>query len=264
MQEVKKHSVHSSTSSPGSQVLTGDGYLTSENSGETDEELFSASTSAASQPKPPTSLTEEVIYSSSSSSASSKHPLSQEDAAKRTSAAHRAVIVKRGKKNIVSFPKSTIIMTTEQPFGNPASPAPIKFFSLQPSIIYKFTSTFRDAISVSTDRREYDNLRKIIKHLKLSEDDITSLKASHSIDLRTFQQSDDESSFVLEPQLNIMGEATTTVLDWFFDENIQLKKNELPKQVHSLVTDSLENVLANLLVVTSAVNDTFNAITDGE
>jgi len=54
------------------------------------------------------------------------------------------------------------------------------------------------------------------------------------------------------------------VLDWFFDENIQLKKNELPKQVHITITDTLEGLLAGMLVASSRVDDGFNILTDSD
>jgi hypothetical protein len=59
-----------------------------------------------------------------------------------------------------------------------------------------------------------------------------------------------------------MGEATTAVLDWFFDENIQLKKNELPKQIHITIVDSLEQLFATISTANSKIDDVFIAVSE--
>jgi len=209
-------------------------------------------------------------------------PVSHEYAAARNSANRRAFLSKRGNKNIVSFPKSSLAMHTTQQLTASAKilestteqqlipeKTTVRIYRLQSTVEYQFTSTFRDAISVSTDGREYAKLREIIGQLRFSTSQGGGPAATEdgtvaAIDRRQFQPSDSERSFVFEPQLNIMGEATTAVLDWFFDENIQLKKNELPKQIHITVVDSLEQLLAAISTINSGIDDAFISVSESK
>jgi hypothetical protein len=169
----------------------------------------------------------------------------------------------RARKVILTFPRSKIVMLTHQAFALDNSTATVV---LQPQVFYKFTSSFRDPIGVSTDRREYSKLREVLESLKLEAvGEGKPLPAADVLDeeqrpppRRQFEKDERDGTpgFVLEPQLDIMGEATTTVLDWFLS-HLDIDKKKLPEKVHVSLADPLETVLASACKISSGVDAVF-------
>ncbi|KAH9255077.1 hypothetical protein BASA81_006836 [Batrachochytrium salamandrivorans] len=183
--------------------------------------------------------------------------VSQTDAARRATEARRErvqaanqVAKKQGKRNIVHVPKSTITMTT------------FAFLNKPDTITYKFLSEFADVITVSTDQREYAKLREILAQMRFTSNRVsTPPQAANALataaDLRVFVQHADPDSFVFSPQLNIMGEATQKVMDWFLEQNMRVKRTDLPKQFYLVVAQSFERAGSAAGLGSSTVNGLF-------
>ena len=174
--------------------------------------------------------------------------VSIDDASRRSQQARHSNAARRARKVILTFPRFKIVMLTQQGLNSGDKPV------LQSSVFYKFTSSFRDPIGVSTDRREYSRLREVLDSLKLEQ----GKPADARFEIRQFEKDERDGTpgFVLEPQLDIMGEATSTVLDWFLS-HLDIDKTKLPKHVHLALADPLESVLASVCQVSATVDTVF-------
>jgi len=152
------------------------------------------------------------------------------------------------KKVILTFPRFKVVMLTQQALD--AGPW------LHTTVFYKFTSSFRDPIGVSTDRREYARLREVLETLWAEYSKAEWGLDQPLADRRLFEKDErgGTPAFVLEPQLDIMGEATSTVLDWFLG-HLDIDKTKLPT-----LADPLESVLASVCQVSSRVDGVFERL----
>merc|ERR1712025_1437027 len=99
-------------------------------------------------------------------------------------------------------------------------------------VLFKFLTSFKSAISVSTNRKEYAKLRQLItvltEKLQFSSESDGTVKSNSTMVFT--EDTSDGPGFVLEPQLNIMGEATSTVLDWYLS-HLDVDKKDIPANI---------------------------------
>ena len=173
---------------------------------------------------------------------------------------------------VVDVPKSRVRLLSQEYFeppiqsrrgrGAPASPGPLR---LTGRLLYRFhTDFYGHAISVSTARSEYTKLREMLGYL--SSGGPSAAGASDFDDLvygprRRFEEdrrNPNEPSFVLKPELNILGESTSAVLDWFL-QHVGVERENLPGILHESVADPLEAVLAQLFRMSRRVDAVVDA-----
>ena len=143
----------------------------------------------------------------------------------------------RQQKTIFRFPPSWVQMTTRQKISGGV---------LIQKVHYTFHCDFSRSIDVSTDYRDYRYLREISN---LYADRLQDLNDSlgrvikDPAKQRDFVLDRRESKpFVVNPRLNIMGEATAIGLDWIMN-HLRIQRNLLPEKIHIYVTDNIEFVL---------------------
>jgi len=182
----------------------------------------------------------------------------------------------RGRKRVklvFGIPPSKITMLTTQSLSPPDRAVSTKivenakrFYILLPKIKYVYNSGFVGPIYMSTDIRDYTYLKEIVQscrrslHLQQQQKQQQQQQQQSSssqqqpqsrqeklrkMDLkRQFVQDRDEpDAFVFNPQVNVMGEATTIALNIAMSR-LDLNKERLPEKTHILLTDNLEEVLA--------------------
>ena len=168
-------------------------------------------------------------------------------------------------KQIFGFPSLSVEMDTVQELQRTdAKGRHLQAYITKNEVLYKFRTGFSRAIEVSTDIRDYTYLKnmaascdKSIDALRRWGEDSTSAKKARTTVPREFKpdMSDpsDLDTFVFDPQLNVIGEATNMALGLLLSR-LDIDKHKLPETTHAMVADQLETALASLRKLSSSFN----------
>jgi len=154
----------------------------------------------------------------------------------------------RQQKTIFRFPPSWVQMTTRQKISGRM---------LLQKVHYTFHCDFSRSIDVSTDYRDYRYLREIANlyadRLRDCNDTLGRASADATKQRHFVLDRRESKPFVMNPRLNIMGEATAIGLDWLFN-HLRIQRNMLPEKMHTHVTDNIELVLETLARISLALD----------
>ena len=160
-------------------------------------------------------------------------------------------------KQIFGFPSLSVEMDTVQELQRMDSKGRhLLAYIAKNEVLYKFRTGFSRAIEVSTDIRDYTYLKnmaascdKSIDALRKRGEDSKLARKAPPPTPREFKpdMSDpsDLDTFVFDPQLNVIGEATNMALGLLLSR-LDIDKHKLPDTTHAMVADQLEAALAGL------------------